>query len=182
MGRKQETRLIGAAAEEAGRIIRRESDGAAAAEQLEDLIDLLGQAEDQIRRLAGEAGLRVRPRQQVNFPDPRSAMQAAAQVMAQEAGDLLGFPTGDPPPQLAAERIRQLAPGLEAMIGENAWLGRYDEGDAARLAVAVLEGINREIARVTLDEIDPGERAALLRAATAEIIGEDAARAVMDRG
>lgn len=172
MGRKHETRIIALAGQEARRIIQGEDDRTAAAEKLEDLIGHLDQAEDEIRRTAGGENLAIRPRRQVNFPDPRSVMQAAREVVYEEAHDELGIPMDERSPETVLGQAMEAAPALEELISGNTWLGRHDESPGARLAVATLKSINRDIAQESLNELDPEERRALLQAAVAAVTGE----------
>ena len=171
MGRKHETGIIAMADEEARRIARCESDPEAAAEKLEDLIDYLDQAEDRVRKIAAERNLAIRPRRQVNFPDPRSVMQAAREIIGEEAHEALGIQMEDRNPDTVLGDAMDAADGLKELVSENTWLGRRDEDPGARLAVETLKGINREIAQESLDEMNPEVRKELIEAAMAAITG-----------
>ena len=169
MSKKHKTELIERASQEAVQIIRQGSDDPqGTAEKLEDLIDCLAQAEDRIRETAREANLAIRPRRQVNFPDPRSVMQAVREAVYEEAHETLGTRMDEHP----AEQPLDAATGLEELVSEKTWLGRYDESNAARLAVATLESINRNITQDSLNELAPAERKTLIEAAMAEITKE----------
>lgn len=149
-----------------------------AREDPEDLIDDLEAAKDAVRDAARMAGLHIRPRPVVEFPDPRSVATAACQAMAVRAAEMMGIPWETGMAALSPTQMMEAAPELAGMISENTWLGRYDESVLARRAVAELEDITAAIAAESirhLQEANPARERALVRAALAEIAGEEAA-------
>ena len=189
MNIKHETKVVAAAHEEASRIIRGQ-EREDAAELLEDLLDYIQQAQDCVRELADAARINLRPRPTLDFPDRRSVTAMASNEISREAQRLLGFVTNgdEDEDDLKHGQIRELCPELDLLISANTefYAERQERspaktGDnAVNLALQVLRDRTREIAQVSLDELDPGLRDGLLHAAIREIAGEAPAWELME--
>ena len=161
-------------------IIRETQDGEYRKERIEDLMEELRAAEDEVREEARKADIRVRPRPQVDFPDPRSVLQAVITLSAQDAEDALGITSGRPPREMSPREALHAAPELKELASRIAWLGRYEETAAAIAAVSLLENINREMAQEVLKGLSTAQNNALTLAALTEIAGEEVARQRME--
>ena len=151
------------------------------AEHLEDLIDFIHQAEDEVREAAHEAQLRIHPRPLVNFPDHRSVMDTLILMLKEEAEERLGI-TGELDLfQLTHRDIRSAAPALHGLVSLVVHFGRYEENGGGQLAMEMLMDLNRQMARESLDRLDEDEMRALRLASIARISGEETAETLMNR-
>ena len=175
---RKETEIIETAHNEARAIIQAEDPGTAA-ERLEDLIDYIQQAGDRVRKLVASAGITMTPRPSLNFPDRRAIMAAAAVLVNQEALEALKLDHRDESPGLDVWEADAAAPNLGMLVAWNTGYfaagGGAGPDPAVSLAVQVLEQKTREVAGISLSELDEGEREALVQEAMEAIAGRDRA-------
>ena len=187
MSRKYETRIIADAHEEASRIIRTE-EPQTATECLEDLLDLIAHAADKVRELAEEAGLPIQPRKPVDFPSRRSVMMLAVSEINRDARNLLGHSGQDDESGLNNAQVCDISPELENLVAMNTefHVEQFEKQEntadrSAMLAVQVLTESTRDIALLSLEELEPEQRDVLRQKALEAITGEERAQAVMEQ-